>query len=134
MSAAFCERLASIPGSRQSRSRAKNISSLNCGAARDCRSVRGRSSAPRVIVIRSSDEPPLHDVSTAVEVESDSEECLPGDPPFDGRQELIQLADLLGRQHNDESSVKAILDPAEPVRLQLLEELQRVSQGGQLER
>ena len=49
------------------------------------------------------------------------------------RQQLIQLADPLRRQDDDEGPVESVLDPADPVRPQLPKELSRVHDARQLE-
>jgi len=80
-----------------------------------------------VTAIRRSDEPaPLDDVGAAVQMESDREKVLGGDPFLDTRHELVQIADPLWRKDDDEGPVEAVLDPADPLRTQFPEELQRM--------
>jgi hypothetical protein len=93
-----------------------------------------RSSVVReVIAIGRSDEPaPLDDVGAAVEMESDREKVLGGDPILDTRHELVQIADPLWRKDDDEGPVQSVFDPADPLSPQLAEELQRMRHARQL--
>jgi len=65
-------------------------------------------------------------------MESDREKVLGGDPILDTRHELVQIADPLRRKDDDERPVEAVLDPADPLRLQVPEELQRMRHARQL--
>ncbi len=133
-SATCCERLACTPGSKPWRQPATWSSFHDFG--RRVMSFRRRAVVNQACVpVRWSDEPAsLHDVDAALEMESNREESLSCHPPFNNRQQLVELADPLWCVDDDEGPVEPVLDPTTPVRLQLREEVRRVRHRRQLER